>query len=171
MSAAAKKPFVLEDALIEAWATHAEITRYLLENLDEKAWSAEPPGGGRTVAAIVAHVHNVRRMMLVMHAKGTRIAIPPKLDRHKLTPAQAQAALGKSAAAIGKLIESAPAAGGRVAGRAAGVAGLFAAAVSHEAHHRGQICMLARQLGSPLSEEAHLGMWDWSKRARAAAGK
>src|SRR6266498_1850756 len=74
MSAAAKKPFVLEDALIEAWATHAEITRYLLENLDEKAWSAEPPGGGRTVAAIVAHVHNVRRMMLVMHAKGTRIA-------------------------------------------------------------------------------------------------
>jgi uncharacterized damage-inducible protein DinB len=33
--------------------------------------------------------------------------------------------------------------------------------VSHEAHHRGQICLLAHQLGYPLSGEVTSHLWNW----------
>jgi uncharacterized damage-inducible protein DinB len=35
--------------------------------------------------------------------------------------------------------------------------------LSHEAHHRGQVCMLAHQLGFPLPNEVAYGMWNWEK--------
>src|SRR5215472_3038872 len=55
------KPFVIADALLEAYATNNRITLYLIENLDEGAWHADPPGGkGRTIGAVAAHIHNVR---------------------------------------------------------------------------------------------------------------
>jgi hypothetical protein len=33
----------------------------------------------------------------------------------------------------------------------------------HEAHHRGQIFMLAHQLGFPLAKEVMYGTWNWEK--------
>jgi len=38
--------------------------------------------------------------------------------------------------------------------------------VAHEAHHRGQLVLLARQLGHPLPKEATAGLWQWMKRSR-----
>jgi uncharacterized damage-inducible protein DinB len=38
--------------------------------------------------------------------------------------------------------------------------------VAHEAHHRGQLCMLARQLGHRLPRDVMGGMWQWKKRSR-----
>lgn len=40
---------------------------------------------------------------------------------------------------------------------------MFAYMFSHEAHHRGQILMLARQLGYRVSVENAAGIWDWDK--------
>jgi uncharacterized damage-inducible protein DinB len=40
---------------------------------------------------------------------------------------------------------------------------MFAYMVSHEVHHRGQVCMLAHQLGFPLSIKAAAGIWVWEK--------
>jgi len=40
---------------------------------------------------------------------------------------------------------------------------MFAYMFAHEAHHRGQIIMLARQLGFPLTDDAAYGMWRWEK--------
>jgi uncharacterized damage-inducible protein DinB len=40
--------------------------------------------------------------------------------------------------------------------------------VAHEGHHRGQIVMLARQLGYRLPAEITGGLWQWSKRAQEA---
>ncbi|MCA1601555.1 MAG: damage-inducible protein DinB, partial [Acidobacteria bacterium] len=40
--------------------------------------------------------------------------------------------------------------------------------VAHEGHHRGQIVMLARQLGYRLPVEITGGLWQWSKRAKEA---
>jgi uncharacterized damage-inducible protein DinB len=42
-------------------------------------------------------------------------------------------------------------------------AAMFAYMVSHEAHHRGQVCMLAHQLGFPLPIKAAAGIWFWEK--------
>jgi uncharacterized damage-inducible protein DinB len=33
----------------------------------------------------------------------------------------------------------------------------------HEAHHRGQVCMLAHQLGFPLSSAVTARIWNWEK--------
>ena len=41
--------------------------------------------------------------------------------------------------------------------------------VAHEAHHRGQMVMLARQLGYRLPVEVTGGLWEWSKMVRASA--
>ena len=40
--------------------------------------------------------------------------------------------------------------------------------VAHEGHHRGQIVMLARQLGHRLPLEVTGGLWHFSKRAKEA---
>jgi uncharacterized damage-inducible protein DinB len=42
-------------------------------------------------------------------------------------------------------------------------AAMFAYMFSHEAHHRGQILMLAHQLGYRLPEETPGGLWQWDK--------
>ena len=33
--------------------------------------------------------------------------------------------------------------------------------ISHESHHRGQVCMLAHQLGFPLPQKVTHGVWNW----------
>ena len=38
--------------------------------------------------------------------------------------------------------------------------------VGHEAHHRGQLCMLARQLGDRRPAGVTAGLWQWKKRAQ-----
>jgi uncharacterized damage-inducible protein DinB len=38
--------------------------------------------------------------------------------------------------------------------------------VAHEAHHRGQLVMLARQLGHRLPVDVTAGLWQWKKRSR-----
>jgi hypothetical protein len=40
--------------------------------------------------------------------------------------------------------------------------------VAHEGHHRGQIVMLARQLGHRLPAEVAAGLWQWTQRSREA---
>jgi len=37
--------------------------------------------------------------------------------------------------------------------------------MTHDAHHRGQIVQLARQLGHPISQQTMIGMWQWARRA------
>jgi uncharacterized damage-inducible protein DinB len=38
--------------------------------------------------------------------------------------------------------------------------------VAHEAHHRGQLVMMARQMGQRLPVRVTGGLWQWKQRAR-----
>jgi uncharacterized damage-inducible protein DinB len=94
---------------------------------------------------------------------------PAKLDRAEVIPAEAKEALGQSARAMVRLIEQSLANGGHVPDCRPDVVALVCAAITHDAHHRGQICHWASQLGAPLTSEQQLQMWEWDKRWREVA--
>lgn len=157
----AAAPFVLADALLSAFDTNDRINQYLLENLPAEAWRAEPPAGkGRDVAGVVAHMHNVR----VMWLKAAKGSIPEPLDRFSVTPAQASKALHSSRVALREVLHASLNHDGRIKGFRPDVAGFFGYLVAHDAHHRGQIAMLARQTGHPIPQKAMFGMWEWGVR-------
>jgi uncharacterized damage-inducible protein DinB len=163
MPKAAPAVFVLTQALLTSFDTNDRINQYMIENLPAGAWRAEPPAGkGRTVAAIVAHMHNVRVMWLKAAAKGSKI--PEQVDGSSMTPVQAAKALDQSRAALSNVLKSALESDGRVKGFRPDVAGFFGYLIAHDAHHRGQVCMLARQVGHPLPQKAMFGMWEWGTR-------
>ena len=166
MPKTAPAAFSLPQALLTSFDTNDRINRYLIENLPAEAWRAEPPDGkGRTIAAIVAHLHNVRVMWLKAAAKGSKI--PEQLDRASVTPSQATKALERSRTALSAVLLSALESDGRVKGFRPDAAGFFGYLIAHDAHHRGQICMLARQVGHPLSQKAMFGMWEWGTRGKS----
>ena len=165
MAKATPAAFSLSQALLTSFDTNDRINQYMIENLPTDAWRAEPPEGkGRTVAAVVAHLHNVRVMWLKAAAKGSKI--PEQLDRASVTPAQATKALEQSRAALSAVLKSALESDGRIKGFRPDVAGFFGYLIAHDAHHRGQICMLARQVGHPLPQKAMFGMWEWGTRGK-----
>jgi uncharacterized damage-inducible protein DinB len=155
-------PFSLPDALLNAFAINDRINRYMLENLPPEAWRAEPPGGkGRDAAAIAAHMHNVR----VMWLKAVKASkIPEPLDRAKVTVKQAVGALEESREALAAVLKAALDGDGRVKGFKPDAAAFFGYLIAHDAHHRGQISQLARQVGHPLPQKAMFGMWEWGTR-------
>jgi len=156
-------PIAVSGALLNAFAINDRINQYMIDNLPREAWRALPPEGkGREVAAIVAHMHNVRVMWLKAAAKGSQI--PDQLDRHTATPAQAKKALAQSHDALSAVLRDALASDGRVKGFKPDVAGFFGYLIAHDAHHRGQIAMLARQVGHALPPKAMFGMWEWGTR-------
>jgi uncharacterized damage-inducible protein DinB len=155
-------PFVATDALAAAFATNNRINGYLIQNLPDAAWRAAPPGGkGRDVASIAAHIHNVRLMWL----KATGAAkLPAKLDPAGVTKSQAIRALDESWRALDDLLRRSLAGDGRIKGFKPDAASFFAYLVAHDAHHRGQMAMLARQAGHPLPQGAMFGLWEWGTR-------
>jgi uncharacterized damage-inducible protein DinB len=154
--------FMLADAFIRAYATNNRINVYLVQNLPDEAWHAKPAGGkGRTIASIVTHIHNVRLMWL--KAAGAK-ELPQKLESEALTKQQAVRALEASWRALEDTLGAALNGDGRIKGFKPDAASFFANLVAHDAHHRGQITMLARQMGHPVPQSAMFGMWEWGTR-------
>ena len=159
----------LHQGMAESFAVNERMYQLLLEYLDPRAWRAKPPGsGGRTIAAIFSHVHNIRCKWLRLSAP--HLKLPPRLDRSRCTQKQVKEAFAASAALCSQMLVDALA-GGRVKKFQRDGwfkpwppgAAMFAYMIEHEAHHRGQICMLAHQLGFPLQGKAAYGMWNWEK--------
>jgi len=157
--------------MAEAFAVNDRMYQMILEELDPRAWRAKPPGDkGRTIAGMISHVHNIRRKWLRLSAH--HIKLPPQLDRAHCTPKQARAALAESAARCSEMLADALAnprsriqkfqRDGWARAWAPGAA-MFAYMITHDAHHRGQICWLARELGYPLPRKAGYTMWNWEK--------
>ena len=98
-------------------------------------------------------------------AKSAKAAkIPEQLDRTTVREAQAIRALGSSTAALHRLIHDSVKTDGRIRGFRPDVVGFVGYLIAHDAHHRGQIAMLASQLGYPVPQKAIFGMWEWGKR-------
>lgn len=167
-------PADLREVLLETYAINDGMNQLLLSYLDPRAWRAEPPGpkgNGRSIAAIFAHLHNSRLVWLKNSAP--HLKCPAPLDPFRCTMKQAAAAHKRSAAQCLRMLTEALSAepNRRVPKFSRGSwapvwpagATTFAYMFSHEAHHRGQIILLAHQLGHRLPPQAWGGIWNWNK--------
>jgi len=164
-------------SLIETYAVNDRMNQLLLERLDPRTWRAKTPGRrARTIAQIFAHMHNVRRKWLRLSAP--HLELPAQLDRTRCTQQQAGAALAESAQRCSEMLAQALDPRGAIKlfrrdgwarGWPAGPA-MFAYMILHDAHHRGQICMLAHQLGFPVKAGHEIWMWEklWKQCGFAA---
>jgi uncharacterized damage-inducible protein DinB len=162
--------FELSRTAVQIFAANERMNEMLIEHLDSRAWRAKPPGKARPIAAIFTHMHNVRAKWVRLTAG--HLKVPQQLHRTKCTPQQARVALAESGArCIEMLAEALGTSGGRIEkfhrdGWAkpwpVGVE-MLCYMLSHEAHHRGQVCMLAHQLGFPLPIDVASGLWNWEK--------
>jgi uncharacterized damage-inducible protein DinB len=162
-------------AAVQIFAANDRMNQVLIEHLDHGAWRAKPPGKVRPIVAIFTHMHNVRTKWVRLTAP--HLKVPAQLNRAHCTPQQASAGLAESAARCTEMLaEALDGSGGD------GSAGLIEKfrrdswalpwpvgpemlcyMLAHEAHHRGQVCMLAHQLGFPLPHTVGDGIWNWEK--------
>lgn len=147
----------------EIFAANERVNQMLLEHLDPAAWRAKPPGGVRTIAAIFTHVHNVRTKWVRLNSP--ELGVPAQLNRVRCTQEEARVGLAESAARCEEMLACGLKTFRRDGWGAPWPAGveMLCYMVAHEAHHRGQVCMLAHQMGFPLADAVTSGMWSWEK--------
>jgi uncharacterized damage-inducible protein DinB len=156
-------------AAVRIFAANERLNQMLIENLSADAWRAKPAGKARTIAAIFTHMHNVRCKWVRLTAP--HLKVPRQLNRSNCTQRQASEGLAESGARCGEMLAEALGGEGRIKkflrdgwARPWPVGPeMLCYMVSHEAHHRGQVCMLAHQMGFPLPQKVGYGMWDWEK--------
>jgi uncharacterized damage-inducible protein DinB len=165
-----KVPSQFGRAAVQIFATNERMNQILIDHLEPAAWRGKPPGKVRTIAAIFTHMHNVRTKWIRLTAP--HLGVPAQLKQAQCTPEQARAGLAESAARCSEMLaEAFGSEGGRIetflrdgwAQPWPVGPEMLCYMVSHEAHHRGQVCMLAHQLGFPLPTEVMSGIWKWEK--------
>lgn len=168
------------DTLLSAWKTNNRVTIFLIENLPKELWEATVPGAPRrTVRMIAGHLHNARCMWIKTLGKEHDIAVPLSVNRHKVSPKELIPALGRSSRGILSLLKLGFEHGGTIPASSSytwrnlplDVGHVLTYFVAHEGHHRGQIVMLARQLGHRLPIEVTGGLWHWTRRSKEAKGR
>ena len=151
------------------FAVNERINQMLIEHLAPAVWAAKAPGNVRTIVAIFTHLHNVRAKWIRLTA--SHLKVPAQLNRAHCTPQQARKALAESAAICEQMLADVEA--GRIqqfvrdgwatpwlVGPGMETA-MLSYMLVHEAHHRGQVAMLAHQLGFPLPKEVTAKLWSW----------
>jgi uncharacterized damage-inducible protein DinB len=126
-----------------------------------------------TPGMIAAHIHNSRCRWIRSLGAGHGIKAPQPVDPRRVRPAGLVKALARSSGGMIRLMELGIANGGRVP-RASwqnfptDLEHFLSYFVAHEGHHRGQLCMVAHQLGQRLPRAIAGGVWQWTKLSREA---
>ncbi len=166
----------LRPTVLAAWRTNSLVTARLVEQLSTALWNASIPGvvPRRTVRMIAAHLHNARSRWLRTLGQEHGIAIPLLVDLRRVTRRGLLSALRRSSRGITELLELGITSGGQIPATKAyiwrnlplDVGHVLAYFVAHEGHHRGQIVLVARQLGHRLPPEVTNGLWQWTARVQ-----
>jgi len=160
----------LRDTIVEAWRTNNRVTTNLIQQLPDHVWEADVPGiARRTVRTIGGHVHNARSRWIKTLGAEHGIARPRLVDQRTASRRDLVSALALSSAGMESLLALGLANGGRLPpskgyvwqNLSLDVGHVLTYFVAHEAHHRGQIVMIARQIGERLPERVVNGLWWW----------
>jgi len=157
---------------IAAWRTTHRATAFLIESLPPAVWSSPVPGVPRqTVRRIAAHVHNSRCRWIKALGARHGVAEPRRVDLSRVRQPELLRALERSSRGMVALIELAVSNGGKVPRATwqnfpADMEHFLTYFAAHEAHHRGQLLLVARQLGHRLPSGVANGVWQWTALAR-----
>jgi uncharacterized damage-inducible protein DinB len=163
------------EKLLDAWRTNNRVTMFLVEHLPRELWAATVPGAPRkSVRMIAGHIHNARCRWIKTLGSEHGLGLPQQVDRHKVSPKELLTALRRSSRGMIELLTLGLDHGGVLPDSSSyvwrnlplDIPHVLIYFVAHEAHHRGQIVMLARQLGHRLPVEITGGLWHFAKRSK-----
>lgn len=169
----------VRDTILDTWRTSNRITAFLMEELPPEVWSSTVPGAPRrTVRMIAGHIHNARCMWIRTLGQELGVAVPRGVDRRRVGRKELVPALERSSRGVLRLLDLGCEHGGRIPAASTyiwrnlplDVGHVLAYFVAHEAHHRGQIVLVARALDHRLPLDVTNGLWQWTKRAAEAKG-
>ena len=160
--------------LLGAWRTNCRVTASFIAGLPTGLWNAVVPGTPRkTIRMLAAHFHNSRARWIRTLGSPHGVSAPALVDPRRVSRSQLLAALRQSGKGMEALLDSGIAAGGALTpskayvwrNLALDVGHVLTYFVAHEGHHRGQLAMLARQLGHRLPSKVTADLWWWKDRA------
>ena len=166
----------LRSSVLAAWKTNCRVTAFLVEELPTALWDAAIPGvtPRRTIRTVLAHLHNSRARWIRTLGLPHGVQVPPLVDLRRVGRRELLSALTRSGKGIEAILTLGLDAGGQVPPSPAytwrnlplDVGHVLTYFAGHEAHHRGQVIMVARQLGQRLPASVTNGLWPWSALQR-----
>ncbi len=150
---------------VETWQINNRVNLYLLDAIPPDALtSVLPSGRTRTVARMFVHLHQIRVQRVELSAPELAGGLTKFVKNDAaLDKARLRNAVERSGEALAQLIEI-----GLEKGKIKNVKphpiGFLGYMISHEAYHRGEICVALSESGHKLDDAVLYDQWDWSKR-------
>lgn len=145
---------------LETWEISNRLNLFFLDNTPPESLTSKAEKS-KSVAGHFAHIHNVRLMWLKASAPEFMEGLG-KIEGDPSAEVLKQN-LTASGTAMRSLLEQGFATG-KVKGFKPHAAAFLGYLIAHEAFHRSQAELVLRQVGTPLSEKAAYGLWEWGVR-------